>query len=46
MMNKENIKKMEELIESFFYTEVDLNKKVIIASNEAIKNGAKDSDHL
>ena len=41
MMNKENIKKMEELIESFFYTEVDLNKKVIIASNEAIKNGGK-----
>ena len=40
-MNKENLNKIEKLIESFFYSEDDLNKKVIKASNEAIKNGGK-----
>ena len=28
-MNKENLNKIEKLIESFFYSEDDLNKKVI-----------------
>ena len=41
MMNKENLNKIEKMIESFFYSEDDLNKKVIKASNEAIKNGGK-----
>lgn len=41
MMNEENMNKIEEIIESFFYPEDDLNKKVIVASNEAIKNGGK-----
>ena len=40
-MNRENLNKIEKLIESFFYSEDDLNKKVIKASNEAIKNGGK-----
>ena len=40
-MNKENLNKIEKMIESFFYSEDDLNKKVIKASNEAIKNGGK-----
>lgn len=37
----EKIKKINKIIESFFYNEEELNKKVIIASNEAIKNGGK-----
>ena len=40
-MNKDNLKKIEEIIESFFFSEDDLNKKVITAANEAIKNGGK-----
>lgn len=40
-MNKEKIKKIDSIIESFFYAEDGLNKKVITASNEAIKNGGK-----
>lgn len=38
---EESIKKIEETIESFFYDENELNKKVVIAANEAIKNGGK-----
>ena len=40
-MNKDNLKKIEDIIESFFFSEDDLNKKVITAANEAIKNGGK-----
>ena len=32
-MNKDNLKKIEEIIESFFFSEDDLNKKVITAAN-------------
>ena len=41
-MNRENLNKIEKLIESFFYSEDDLNKKVIKASNEAIKTAVRD----
>ena len=38
-MNKDSLSKIEKLIESFFYNEDELNKNVIKASNEAIRNG-------
>ena len=41
MMNKDSLSKIEKLIESFFYNEDELNKNVIKASNEAIRNGGK-----
>lgn len=41
MMNKDSLSKIEKLIESFFYNEDELNKDVIKASNEAIRNGGK-----
>lgn len=40
-MNKDSLSKIEKLIESFFYNEDELNKNVIKASNEAIRNGGK-----
>ena len=40
-MNKDSLSKIEKLIESFFYNEDELNKDVIKASNEAIRNGGK-----
>lgn len=41
MMNKDSLSEIEKLIESFFYNEDELNKNVIKASNEAIRNGGK-----
>ena len=41
MMNKDSLSKIEKLIESFFYNEDELNKNVIKASNEALRNGGK-----
>lgn len=41
MMSKDSLSKIEKLIESFFYNEDELNKNVIKASNEAIRNGGK-----
>lgn len=41
MMNKDSLSKIEKLIESFFYNEDELNKNMIKASNEAIRNGGK-----
>lgn len=41
MMNKDSLSKIEKLIEWFFYNEDELNKNVIKASNEAIRNGGK-----
>ena len=40
-MNKDSLSEIEKLIESFFYNEDELNKNVIKASNEAIRNGGK-----
>ena len=40
-MNKDSLSKIEKLIESLFYNEDELNKNVIKASNEAIRNGGK-----
>ena len=41
MINKDSLSKIEKLIEPFFYNEDELNKNVIKASNEAIRNGGK-----
>lgn len=41
MVMNENFQKINKIIESYLYKEDELNKKVIIASNEAVKNGGK-----